>query len=113
MKQTTCLLIGLITLAVCAVAFPLAQMYCYGNTDYRREADVVVVFGCRVYKDGTPSDALKERVQTACRLYLEGYVETPQALRKVTSDDVYRLSAAVFGTGKRAEYVVRGGLNGG
>ena len=41
---------------------------------------------------------------------LEGYVATPQALRSVTSEEVYRVSAAVFGTGKRAEYVVRGGL---
>src|SRR5256885_377917 len=56
----------------CAFAFPLAAMLCFGKTDYRRPADVAVALGCRVYADGRPSDALKDRVRTACRLYHEG-----------------------------------------
>lgn len=63
------LIVAVLTLAVCLVGFPLAQMYCFGQTDYRRPADAVVVFGCRALADGTPSDALSDRVQTGCELY--------------------------------------------
>jgi uncharacterized SAM-binding protein YcdF (DUF218 family) len=56
----------------CAVSFPLAQMFCFGKTDYRRPADAVVVLGARAYADGRPSDALADRVRTACRLYRDG-----------------------------------------
>ncbi len=56
----------------CAVCFPLAQMLCFGKTDYRRPADAVVVLGARVYADGRPSDALADRVRTACQLYRDG-----------------------------------------
>ncbi|MCL4787547.1 MAG: YdcF family protein [Verrucomicrobia bacterium] len=52
--------------------FPLAQMLFFGNTDYRRPADAVVVFGARAYKDGRLSDALEDRVRTACELYRKG-----------------------------------------
>ncbi len=65
----------LVSLVVClgfAMVFPLAEMVCFGKTDYRRPADVAVVLGCRVYADGRPSDALKDRVATACRLYQQG-----------------------------------------
>jgi vancomycin permeability regulator SanA len=56
----------------CAFAFPLGQMFCFGKTDYRRKADVAVVFGARVYADGRLSDALSDRVTTACTLYHQG-----------------------------------------
>jgi uncharacterized SAM-binding protein YcdF (DUF218 family) len=59
--------------ACCAFVFPLAEMLCFGKTDYRRPADVAVVLGCRVYADGRPSDALKDRVKTACQLYHQGF----------------------------------------
>jgi vancomycin permeability regulator SanA len=51
------------------ILFPLAQMYCFGKTEYRRPADVIVVFGARTYADGTPSQALADRVATAVELY--------------------------------------------
>jgi vancomycin permeability regulator SanA len=60
---------------VCVITFPLAQMLCFGKTDYRRSADVAVVFGARVYADGRPSDALADRVRTACQLYQDGLVK--------------------------------------
>lgn len=60
---------------VCLVSFPLAQMICFGKTDYRRPADVAVVFGARAYADGKPSDALADRVRTACQLYRDGLVK--------------------------------------
>ncbi len=59
----------------CACAFPLAQMFCFGKSDYRRPAEVVVVLGARVYADGHPSDALADRVRTACQLYRSGLVK--------------------------------------
>jgi uncharacterized SAM-binding protein YcdF (DUF218 family) len=62
--------------ACCAFVFPLAEMLCFGKTDYRRPADVAVVLGCRVYADGRPSDALKDRVKTACQLYRQGFART-------------------------------------
>jgi vancomycin permeability regulator SanA len=60
---------------VCLIFFPLAQMICFGKTDYRRPADVAVVFGARAYADGRPSDALADRVRTACQLYRDGLVK--------------------------------------
>lgn len=68
------LILSVGTLAVCGLGFPLAQMYCFGKTDYRRTADVAVVFGARAYADGKCSDALRDRVTTACRLYQDGLV---------------------------------------
>ncbi len=56
----------------CVALFPLAQMFCFGKTDYRRPADVAVVLGARAYADGRPSQALADRVRTACRLYRDG-----------------------------------------
>ena len=57
---------------LCVCVFPLAQMFCFGKTDYRRPASVAVVLGARVYSDGRPSDALADRVRTACQLYKQG-----------------------------------------
>ncbi len=59
----------------CLIAFPLAEMFWFGKTDYRRSADVAVVFGARVYADGRLSDALADRVRTACQLYRAGLVK--------------------------------------
>jgi vancomycin permeability regulator SanA len=58
----------------CVVCFSVAQMFFFGKTDYRRPADAAVVLGARVYADGRLSDALSDRVQTACQLYREGLV---------------------------------------
>ncbi len=55
-----------------AVLFPIAQIGFFGATDYRRQADLIVVFGARANADGTPSDALADRVATACDLYRAG-----------------------------------------
>jgi len=58
---------------MCAGGFPLAQIACYGWTDYRRPADAIVVFGARAYADGEPSDALADRTLTAIDLYQHGF----------------------------------------
>ena len=60
-----------VLVAICFV-FPLAQMFCFGKTDYRRHADAIVVFGARTYGDGTPSFVLADRTRTAVSLYKQG-----------------------------------------
>ncbi len=68
-------IIAAIVFGACMVLFPVAQMVCFGKTDYRRPADAIVVFGARVYADGRLSDALADRVRTGCRLYELGLAE--------------------------------------
>jgi vancomycin permeability regulator SanA len=68
------LFLFLLTVVVCAAGFPLAQMYCFGMTDHRRQADVAVVFGCGVRDDGLPSAALSDRIAAGCELYKAGLV---------------------------------------
>lgn len=46
----------------------------FGSTDYRRDADVAIVLGARVYSDGTLSLALSDRLDAAAELFLEGRV---------------------------------------
>jgi vancomycin permeability regulator SanA len=57
-----------------AVVFPLAQMLFFGTTDYRRPADVAVIFGARVYATGQPSPLLADRIRTGVELYQNGLV---------------------------------------
>jgi uncharacterized SAM-binding protein YcdF (DUF218 family) len=66
-------LAGLACLAA-TLLFPLAQMVCFGYSDYRRKADAAVVFGARAYADGRLSHALADRVRTAVELYHSGLV---------------------------------------
>jgi len=58
----------------CLLLFPVAQVFFFGKTDYRRPADVVVVFGAQVHDDGRPSTSLRDRMDTAVQLYDEGLV---------------------------------------
>jgi vancomycin permeability regulator SanA len=59
-----------------AMVFPLAQMFFFGTTDYRRPADAAVVFGARVYASGVPSPLLADRIRTGVELYQSGLVAT-------------------------------------
>ena len=61
-----------IAAAVCALGFPVAQVFFFGETDYRREASVAVVFGAQVYGDGRLSTSLSDRMDTAVELYHSG-----------------------------------------
>ena len=70
-RKTGGIAIALVVL-ILALAFPLGQIYCFGKTDYRRPADVIVVFGARVYANGRVSDALADRMRTGCKLYHDG-----------------------------------------
>jgi vancomycin permeability regulator SanA len=58
-----------VTAAACVIAFPLAQILFFGTTDYRRGADLVVVFGAQVHGNGAPSTSLRDRMDTAIALY--------------------------------------------
>jgi len=64
----------LMACAACVLLFPLLQVVGFGKTDYRRPAAAAVVFGARAYADGRPSEALADRVRTACQLYQQGFV---------------------------------------
>ncbi len=94
-------LVALATFGFCLVAFPLAQSWCFGQTDYRRHGDVIVVFGARAYANGVPSGVLADRVRTACELYHQGLaprlifsggpgdgaVSEPQAMRRMARSE--------------------------
>lgn len=71
-------MVVLMTFAAAALAFPIAQISLFGVTDYRRPADLIVVFGARAFADGTLSNALSDRVRTASSLYQAGFA--PQML---------------------------------
>jgi vancomycin permeability regulator SanA len=58
--------------AISLLLFPIAQIVAIGTTDYRRPADVIVVFGARAYANGTASSALRDRVRASCELYRAG-----------------------------------------
>jgi uncharacterized SAM-binding protein YcdF (DUF218 family) len=62
-----------------ALLGPLFLLIAYGATDYapivggdRPPADCIVVYGARVYADGTPSLALSDRVAAGVKLWHEG-----------------------------------------
>ncbi|MEX2214383.1 MAG: YdcF family protein [Phycisphaeraceae bacterium] len=63
-----------VTVALACAAFPLAQMFFFGSTDYTRKADVAIVLGARAYADGRPSAPLEDRLRTACDLFAKGQV---------------------------------------
>jgi len=68
------LFVVLLTIAVCAAGFPLAQFYCQGKTDYRHAADAAVIFACDAPPGDDPSKSLEARVRTASRLYQDQLV---------------------------------------
>jgi uncharacterized SAM-binding protein YcdF (DUF218 family) len=63
------------TSTVVAATLPLLLMFTFGPTNYSRNADCAVVFGARVWDDGTPSLALADRVDEGIRLYQKGLVK--------------------------------------
>ena len=56
-------------------ALPLVRMVTFGASRYERSADCAVVFGARVWDDGSPSLALADRVDEGVRLYRAGKVK--------------------------------------
>jgi hypothetical protein len=104
------------TCAFCALGFPVAQMYCYGGTDYRRPADVIVVLGAKVYPDGEVSPALDERLQTGCELYHAGFapcmlMSGGPGMGDIHETDAMRDRAIELGVPATAILCDRNGLN--
>ncbi len=107
----TVLMLGAIVLSA-----PLAQMFCFGKTDYRRRADVIVVFGAGVDVNGRCSDALADRVRTAVHAYRQGCADKlifsggpgPGATHEV---EAMRELAMRFGVPREAIFLDRGGVN--
>lgn len=102
--------------AACALLFPLAQMFCFGKTDYRRPARAIVVFGSRAYADGRPSQSLGDRMGTACELYRAGLgelllVSGGPGDGAFHETDVMRRLALEAGVPAQAILVDREGLN--
>lgn len=60
---------------VVVATLPLLLMFTFGPTNYAREADCAVIFGARVWDDGTPSLALSDRVDEGIRLYHKGFTK--------------------------------------
>ncbi len=101
---------------VCAVGFPLGQMMCFGMTDYARPADAAVVFGAQVKEDGSLSEALEDRVRTACELYEDGVVRTVilsggPGQGAIHETEGMRRYALAHGVPEEAIVCDRGGLN--
>jgi vancomycin permeability regulator SanA len=61
--------------AACVLLFPVAQVFFFGKTDYRRPADVAVVFGAQVHENGLASTSLNDRMTTAIQLYKDHLVK--------------------------------------
>jgi vancomycin permeability regulator SanA len=66
--------LGAVALAALVVV-PLAELGTFGVSRYERRADRAIVFGARAYADGTPSEALADRVDEAASLYRRGLVK--------------------------------------
>ena len=56
--------------------YPFLLMSTTGNHKASKRADVAVVLGARVFADGSPSDALLDRVLAGCELYEQGLCDT-------------------------------------
>lgn len=105
-----------VTFGFCMGMFPLAQMFCFGKTDYRREADAIVVLGARAFADGQMSDALRDRTVTGYNLYLQGYA--PQIIFSggpgdgdVHETEAMRNAAIEMGIPEDAIILDKGGLS--
>ncbi|MDR3053262.1 MAG: YdcF family protein [Coriobacteriales bacterium] len=82
-----------VTFFAAAFIFPLAQTVCFGLTDYRQSVDTVIVLGAQVYPDGSPSNALENRLLTAIDLYNEGLTPTIIMSGGVDIDNVSEAAA--------------------
>jgi vancomycin permeability regulator SanA len=54
-----------------ALLFPLCLMVFFGTTRYERPSDAAVVLGAQVFRDGSLSPSLSDRVRTGADLYLD------------------------------------------
>lgn len=71
---------------VAGPALLLLHLFSFGATDYARPAKAIVVFGARVYEDGSPSLALRDRVHHGINLYKAGLA--PKLILSGAPDEV-------------------------
>jgi len=99
------------------LAVPLLRIATFGPTRYDRVADCAVVFGARVWNDGTPSDALADRVDEAVRLYRDGRVTRivmsggVEAENGLSEPEVMRARAVASGVPEEAILIDEGGVD--
>ena len=79
-----------VTAGACVLLFPVAQVFFFGKTDYRRPADVAVVFGAQVHENGLASTSLNDRMTTAIRLYKDHLVKHILGLERCGGQRVQR-----------------------
>ncbi|MGE3315216.1 MAG: YdcF family protein [Planctomycetaceae bacterium] len=70
------LLYAIVTIGICTAGFPIAQMFCEGQTDERRAADAAVVFACNLPNGDEAAKNLRARVKAACDLHAAQQVRT-------------------------------------
>jgi uncharacterized SAM-binding protein YcdF (DUF218 family) len=75
----------------------LLHLLSFGATDYSRPAEAIVVFGARVYEDGSPSLALEDRVRHGVRLYRQGLA--PRVVLSGGPDEVPVMAAMAIRAG--------------
>jgi uncharacterized SAM-binding protein YcdF (DUF218 family) len=75
----------------------LLHLFSFGATDYTRPAEAIVVFGARVYEDGSPSLALEDRVKHGVRLFQAGVA--PRLVLSGSPDEVPAMARLAAGWG--------------
>ena len=99
------------------ILVPLAELATFGVSRYERRADRAVVFGARAYQDGTPSEALANRVDEAAHLYRKGLVKKLYLSggidhrARVSEPDVMRARAEADGVPREAIELDEGGVD--
>lgn len=68
--------------------FPLTQIELFGRTNYEKKSEIAVVFGARVYPNGTVSATVKDRMDAALDLYKRGLVQKILITGGVDADGV-------------------------
>jgi uncharacterized SAM-binding protein YcdF (DUF218 family) len=94
-------------LAGAIVAGPLLllmHLFSFGATDYTRPAEAIVVFGARVYEDGSPSLALEDRVKHGVRLSQAGLA--PRLVLSGAPDEVPAMVRLTLGWGVPEDAIV-------
>lgn len=96
---------------VAGPALLLLHLFSFGATDYARPAKAIVVFGARVYEDGSASLALRDRVRHGIILYKAGLA--PKLILSGAPDEVpaMRQMALAAGVPESALVCDDAGLN--
>src|SRR5262249_22956390 len=67
--------IGVVTLAICAATFPVANFVCIGQAEDRTACDVAVVVAARSDTDKEADTKSPNPLLSACQLYRDGQIK--------------------------------------